>query len=178
MTIREYVDQLLEYMQISPEGVEVDESEDYITVRLQVTESDAGKMIGKHGETLSSMGHLITLSFRDSLKNEAGEVRRVVVDINAYKERREEDAIELGRELAERAVEEQAPQFLPRSLHPHQRRVVHQDLQTFAGVYTQSEGEGRDRRLVIYPIEYQDYGDEDQTPESLETESDEQTSQE
>jgi spoIIIJ-associated protein len=126
---------------------------------LTVGEEDAGKMIGKHGETLTSMGHLVTLSFREALKNEDETSRRVVVDINAYKERREEEAIELGRELAQRAVEEQEPQALPRSLHPHQRRVVHQALQDFEGVYTQSEGEGRDRRLVIYPIEYQDHGD-------------------
>lgn len=161
MTIREYVDQLLEFMMIEPEHVEVEEGEEYVSIRLQIQEEDAGKMIGKHGETLTAMGHLVTLSFRETLKNDDDTVRKVVVDINAYKERREEEAVELGRELAERAVQEQTPQFLPRSLHPHQRRVVHQDLQSFEGVYTQSEGEGRERRLVIYPIEYADHGEND-----------------
>lgn len=157
MTIREYVDQLLQYMLIEPEAVEVEEGEEYISIRLSVAEDDAGKMIGKHGETLTSMGHLVTLSFRDSLKNEDGTTRKVVVDINSYKERREEEAVELGKELAQQAVDDQEPQALPRSIHPHQRRVVHQALQDFPGVFTQSEGEGRDRRLVIYPISYQDH---------------------
>lgn len=176
MTIREYVDQILNYMLIEPQSVEVEEGDDFITIRLQVEEEDAGKMIGKHGETLTSMGHLVTLSFREALKKEDGEVRRVVVDINSYKERREEEAVEMARELAERAVQEQRPQFLPRNLHPHQRRVVHQDLQTFTGVYTQSEGEGRNRRLVIYPIDYQAY-DSEQSGESLTPDSQEQVEQ-
>ncbi len=157
MTIQEYVDQLLGYMLIEPEAVTVEEGEEYVSIRLSVPEEDAGKMIGKHGETLTSMGHIVTLSFRDALTDENGEVRRVVVDINAYKERKEDEALEIAKEIAQQVVDEQEPQALPRSFQPHQRRVIHQALQDFEGVFTQSEGQGRDRRLVIYPISYQDH---------------------
>lgn len=148
MQTKDYIDQVLEYMLIEPNSVEIreDENDDYIFVLLDVVEEDAGKLIGKYGDTLNGLSHLATVSCYDS-NNE----KRVVVDVNDYKFNRETEAEEIAVEAAEEVLESQRPRHLPKSWQAHQRRVVHQRLQDFAGVFTESEGEGRDRHLVIYP---------------------------
>lgn len=150
MTVQEYTQKVMDYLTITPEDLEITEDGDYVFINISVPEDDAGKMIGKHGETISSIAHLVSVSFHDEMTD-----KKVVVDINDYKNRREEEAVEMGRQAAKRVVDILRPHHLPRSLHAHQRRAIHQDLQTYEGVYTQSEGEGRDRHLVIYPEGYE-----------------------
>lgn len=146
MTIQDYLQQLNQFLTIEPETMAVEEDDEFVFVKYQVNEEDAGKMIGRHGETISALANILTVTFHDQL----GE-KRVVVDINSYKAEKEDEAVEIGRELAERAIETGRPQYLPYSLQAHQRRVVHQALQDTPGIYTESKGEGRYRRLVIYP---------------------------
>lgn len=148
MTVQEYLQQIFEYLTIDVQDVRLDEDDQYLLVYLTVEEDEAGKMIGKHGETLTSLAHLVSVSFYDELS-----AKKVVVDVNGYKARREEEAVAMGRQAAERVVASGRPHHMPRSLQAHQRRVIHQDLQDFVGVSTTSEGEGRDRHLVIYPAE-------------------------
>ncbi len=149
MTVQEYVDAVIDYLTIEPEAVSVEDDGEYLVINITVPEDDAGKMIGKHGETISGLAHLVSVSFHNDLEG-----KKVVVDINDYKSRKEEESIEMGRQAAKRVVETLRPHHMPRSLHAHQRRVVHQDLQSYEGVYTESEGQGRDRHLVIYPEGY------------------------
>jgi len=148
MTVQEYSEQLLELLRVEPEKLEIIEEEKYIFVMITVSEDDAGKMIGNKGETLYAFGQLVSLSFQ--LQSED---KRIVVDINDYKGRREERATEIGYEAAERARREQRPIDLPQ-LAAYERRVIHQALSEEEGVFTRSEGEGQDRRLVVYPDSY------------------------
>jgi spoIIIJ-associated protein len=147
MTIREYVDEVIGFLTISPENVEVEETEEFVFVRLQVTEDDVGKMIGRHGETLTGLSHLMMVTFREQLNG-----LRVIVDVNAYKEQREDEAVEEAKEAFEQVLETGKPYHMPQSLLAHQRLAVHQALQEIAGVFTQSEGEGEYRHLVIHPV--------------------------
>jgi spoIIIJ-associated protein len=147
MTLQEYLDEVFSYLTVKPESINIrEDNEDYIFIDMTVSEDDAGKMIGKYGDTIISLSHLVTTTFREQLEG-----KKVVFDVNGYKDRREEEAREIGLEAAERAVESQRPQHLPRSWQSHQRRAVHQALQDFVGVTTQSEGEGSERHLVVYP---------------------------
>lgn len=148
MTVQEYSEQLLELLRIEPEKLEIIEEDNYTFVMISVTEEDAGKMIGNKGETLYAFGQVVSLSFQDVLDD-----KRIVVDVNDYKGRREERATEIGYEAAERARREQRPIDLP-PLAAYERRVIHQALSEEEGVFTRSEGEGKDRRLVVYPDSY------------------------
>ncbi len=163
MTVQEYTEKVMDYLTISSAGLEVKEEDEYVFINISVPEDDAGKMIGKHGETISSIAHLVSVSFHDEMTG-----KKVVVDINDYKNRREEEAVEMGLQAAKRVVESLRPHHLPRSLHAHQRRAIHQELQTYEGVYTQSEGEGRDRHLVIYPEGYESHFESDSSDDSQE----------
>lgn len=151
MTIQEYTENLLSYLAVDPENMQLEDNEEFVFITLDIPEEDAGKMIGKHGETIAALNHVVRVSFRDEL----GE-KRVVVDVNGYKERKEEDARDLGIQAAERALETNRPQHLTELLLPHERRAIHQELDGYNGVFTRSEGEGMDRHLVVYPESYRD----------------------
>lgn len=154
MKIEEYINQLLDHLRVKPDHVSVEEGDDYVFIVLEVTEDDAGKMIGNKGETISALTHLLNLSFYERLDIEDGDRKKVVVDVNDYKGRREEKATEIGYEAADRARETQRPQDLP-PMAAYERRVIHQALSEEEGVFTRSEGQGRDRRLVVYPAGYE-----------------------
>lgn len=146
MTVQEYFDQLLQHMGVGDAQVHLEENDEYLFINVEVPEEDAGKMIGNRGETIQALRQLAYLSFSEGL----GE-KKVVVNVNDYKEKKEEVAIELGLQAAERVKAEGRPQHLPKYLLAHQRRAIHQQLQEVEGVSTRSEGEGRDRHLVVYP---------------------------
>lgn len=146
MTVQEYLDQLLQHMGVGDATVTLEENDEYLFVDMSVPEEDAGKMIGSRGETIQALRQMVFLSFSEQLGD-----KKVVVNVNDYKEKKEEAAIEIGLQAADRAREEGIPQHLPKYLLAHQRRAIHQELQEQEGVFTRSEGEGRDRHLVIYP---------------------------
>ena len=146
MTIQEYLEQLLHHMGVGDTQLEIEENDEYLFIDIQVPEEDAGKMIGNRGETIQAFRQLVFLSFTEEIGD-----KKVVVNVNDYKEKKEEQAIDMAIAAAERARDENRPQHLPKYLLAHQRRAIHQELQDFPGVETHSEGEGRDRHLVIYP---------------------------
>ncbi len=150
MTIAEYLDQLLGYLGVEEVKVSIEENEEYCFIDLSVPEEDAGKMIGARGETIHSLRQIIFLSFSEYLGD-----KKVVVNVNDYKDKKEEAAREIGFQAAEKAVSTQQPQHLPRYLLAHQRRVIHQELSEYNGVFTRSEGEGEERHLVVYPESYE-----------------------
>ena len=95
MTIEEYLRGLLALMLFDNCGVECEEDERYITVRISLPEEESGILIGRHGETLSSLRKLLHCVF-------AGEIgeKRIVLHINDYRNQREEKI----RQLIERGV--------------------------------------------------------------------------
>lgn len=151
MTVGEYLEQLLDYLGIEDAKATIEETEEYCFVDLSIPEEDAGKMIGAHGETINSLRQLIFLSFSEYLGD-----KKVVVNVNDYKDKKEDAAREIGFTAAERAIDTQRPQHLPKYLLAHQRRAVHQELDEYNGVFTRSEGEGEDRHLVVYPDSYRE----------------------
>ncbi len=146
MTIQEYLEQLLQQMGVGDTHLEIEENDEYLFIDVSVPEEDAGKMIGNRGETIQAFRQIVFLTFMEEIGD-----KKVVVNVNDYKEKKEEQAIDMAIAAAERARDEGRPQHLPKYLLAHQRRAIHQELQDFPGVETHSEGEGRDRHLVIYP---------------------------
>ncbi|MCR4398445.1 MAG: protein jag [Firmicutes bacterium] len=120
----------------------VTETDEYIFV--EVTGSEAGMLIGRHGQALDSLQYLINVA----AQRVCDDKRRVVVDIEGYRKRREE----VLRRVAERAAEKVKRTGKPVVLDPmppHERRIVHLALQKDETVETHSEGEEPYRRIVI-----------------------------
>lgn len=103
-----------------------------------------GLLIGKKGETLSSIQTVLGLLFKQKI----GEWNRIVVNIADYREKEEDYLKNLASTTLERVRSTGEPQNLY-NLKPWQRRVVHMFLAEESDVSTESEGEGEDRHLVI-----------------------------
>ena len=122
------------------------------TSRLDVHGSDAterealGALIGRKSERLSALQHLVNLM----LSKRMGEWTRVLVDVEAYRGRRERQL----RELAKRAAARVAETGRMLQLEPMpalERRWIHLALRDDPAVATQSVGEEPERRVVVLP---------------------------
>jgi spoIIIJ-associated protein len=128
--------------------VEVDTGE---TSRLNVVgegdERDAlGALIGRKGERLSALQHLVNLM----LSKEMGAWTRVLVDVEDYRGRRERQLRDLANRAAARVVE--TGKMLQLEPMPAlERRWIHLTLRDHAAVATQSIGEEPNRRVVLVP---------------------------
>jgi spoIIIJ-associated protein len=128
----------------------VEASENDEKVSLEVKGPDSGLIIGKKGQTLDALQHLVAkVVFRGKEGTpEAG--KPIQVDTEGYRQRRIESLEAMARRMAEKVVATQrALEVDPMS--PADRRVIHMALANMPGVTTRSEGEGMDRRLVILP---------------------------
>ena len=116
-------------------------------VHADVHGGDAGRLIGKGGRTLAALEYLANAVVN---KVEGEAPVRVNLDVGGYKRRRDERL----RQVAQRAAARVRKSGTPVELEPMsaaERRVVHMALADDPGVESESTGEGRDRRVVVYP---------------------------
>lgn len=115
---------------------------------LELVGADAVRIAARKGSALDA---LQLLACRVASKFLGGERAALVVDADSWRERREKmltrQAHQLGAECVKRAKV-----IVMEPLPPRERRVVHMALARFAGVTTQSEGDGEERRIKIIPM--------------------------
>lgn len=119
--------------------------EDVIELSVPSTHLN-GFLIGQQGMTLRALQSLIS----GALRNKEAEIWRVSVDIAGYKKQRAERLEEQVREWCKKIVNSDKPMSL-RPMSPADRRVVHRVVADYPSLATASEGEGRDRHVVISP---------------------------
>jgi spoIIIJ-associated protein len=122
------------------------------TNRLNVVGADdeeheaLGALIGRKGERLSALQHIVNLM----LSREMGEWTRVLVDVEGYRGRREQQLREIADRAAARVVE--TGKMLQLEPMPAlERRWIHLALRNHPAVGTQSIGEEPNRRVVVVP---------------------------
>ena len=115
---------------------------------LEIKGDDLGILIGRRGQTLSSLQYLLYLMLGHRLKVHVP----LGLDVEGYLDQREESLKGLAQRMAERVVTTgQIAVMEPMS--PRERRIVHLALHDFEGVRTQSIGEGDYRKVTIVPNE-------------------------
>ncbi|MGA3291663.1 MAG: R3H domain-containing nucleic acid-binding protein [Candidatus Microgenomates bacterium] len=126
-------------------SVDYDKENTVFVVNVEAGD-ETGLLIGKKGETLSSIQTVLGILF----KQKTGEWNRVVVNVGDYREKEEDYLKNLATSTAERAVETGDSQNLY-NLKAWQRRIIHMALSENKDVTTESEGEGEERFLIIKP---------------------------
>lgn len=137
----EFLTELLKHMDVSATA-EVTETEESINVNL--VGDSTGVLIGRRGETLDALQYLTSLVVNKDLD----EYKRVVLDTENYRAKREETLIKLANRIAGK-VAKTGKRVVLEPMNPYERRVLHATLQDNAKVETVSEGEEPYRRVII-----------------------------
>jgi spoIIIJ-associated protein len=140
------VEDLLKNLTFPESTVVVEELDDAVQVTLTVPEDASGILIGYHGEKIDALQLLTSLMYNQG----KSDFKPVRLDINGYRERRQVGLAELADNAATQALQSGREIILP-PLSPSERRLVHVHLSGRPDVSTYSEGEGRNRRLIIRP---------------------------
>jgi spoIIIJ-associated protein len=115
-------------------------------ILLDIVGDDLGILIGRRGETLSSLQFLLNLMVGKRLDSWV----RVLIDVEGYRARREESLRSLATRVAER-VQRTGQTIALEPMPPNERRIVHIALQGNPHVTTESSGYGEDRRVNVIP---------------------------
>jgi spoIIIJ-associated protein len=123
------------------------EPEETLTLHVEGADEEAmGLLIGRRGETLRSLQFMLNLL----VSRRVQKWPQVVVDVGNYRQRRQESLEGLARRMAERVRQSGRPLTLE-PMGAYERRIVHLALRGDPTVYTESTGEGENRKVVIYP---------------------------
>lgn len=146
-TIKEITEKLLKLLDIDG-GFEILETKtkDEESVEIVLNTKDTGVVIGYHGDTLEGLQLILSLCVARNL----GRFVRVSVDVGDYKKNRTEFLKTLAAETKARVLAEGREIAIP-ELKSWERRIVHLLLEEDGEVMSESQGEGRDRVLVVRP---------------------------
>lgn len=123
-------------------------TEDGEVIELQVPSTHLnGFLIGQHGDTVRALQFMVS----NALKNNGFEITRVNVDVAEYKKQRADRLAKQAEEWVKQVQESGEPMPL-KPMNAADRRTVHK-VASEAGIATESEGEGRDRHVVLKPAE-------------------------
>lgn len=138
---KKYIEDLVSFFGINVD-VEAAVEEDVIELSIASTELNS-ILIGRGAETLRSLQYAVSTT----LRNKEAALTRVNLDIADYKKQRAEKIAMEAREWIEQV--RQTGDSHVANLNPADRRIVHKVAQEYSDIRTFSEGEGRDRRIII-----------------------------
>lgn len=141
---REFIDKVLEKMNIKAEYVVSFENHFLKLDITEVSEEDKGIIIGKRGNTLDELQFLLSLMVNKKRETYV----KTALNIQDYREKREETLKNLARRTAERCRYYKRKVKLE-PMNPYERRVIHSTLQEEKDIVTYSEGNDPFRKVVV-----------------------------
>lgn len=145
--IKIFLETLIKKMDIDFEEVSVEENDDSISLRI-IGSDDPGFLIGKEARFLNNLQYLINRAFENR-----EESKRIYIDVDNYKERQAENIIKKYEPIFNKVIDNQKPYTLE-PLDPNFRRVIHQHLESIDEISTLTIGDGKRKRIVIFPKDY------------------------
>lgn len=114
------------------------------TLHVDISGEEASLFIGRRGDTLDALQMLVNLT----VNKEVEEYQRVMLDIENYREKREESLTNYVKKMARQVARQRRIAKLD-PMNPYERRIAHSVLQDDPYVTTYSEGKEPYRRVVI-----------------------------
>ena len=127
-------------------GVDIQTREKEQELCLDLEGKDLGILIGRRGETLDALQYLVNLSVNKSRDQK----KKIIIDIEGYRNRREETLQKLALKLADKA-QQRGRNVVLEPMNSQERRIIHTALQGREDIYTFSEGEEPYRKIIISP---------------------------
>lgn len=141
---KKYLEDLLSFFGLNTDIYATTEDHEVIELNVPSTQLN-GFLIGQRGDTVRALQYLVS----NALKNNGYEVTRVNVDVADYKKQQAERLAERAQEWIKK-VQDSGEVMHLQPMNAADRRTVHKVVSE-AGLATESEGEGRDRHVVLKP---------------------------
>jgi len=113
---------------------------------LNIKGDGSGLLIGRKGQTLDALEYLVNKIVHKGAEDK----KRIVVDTENYRSRREESLVKLAQRLADKAKRMGRPVTIS-PMSAHDRRIIHLALQEDKTLHTWSTGTGLYRKIIISP---------------------------
>lgn len=113
-------------------------------LKINLSGDDMGVLIGRRGETLDALQYLTKLVVN---KGDC-DYKKISLDTENYREKREETLVRLAKKLADRVVKYRKSVYLE-PMNPYERKIIHSTLQDNKQVSTRSIGDEPNRKIVI-----------------------------
>ena len=139
--------------------VEVINKKENGVIVLRIKTSNPGMLIGRHGHTLDALQYVVNIMVNKGLETSGRS--KIIVDIEGYRERREDIVSKYAYEKAD-IVKKSGKKIALCSMNAVERRIVHLVLQEDPQVFTYSEGTEPFRRVIIAPKEKEKENDIDE----------------
>ncbi len=139
---KKYLEDTLSFFGLNIE-VKASADEDVIELKVPSTHLN-GFLIGHNGDTLRSLQFLVSTT----LRNHDALLSRINIDIADYKAQRADRLVSKIKDTLE-AIQKSGESHSLEPMNAADRRVVHQAVSEYPDLQTHSEGEGRDRHIVI-----------------------------
>ena len=143
---KKYLEDLLSFFGLNTDIYATTEDQEVIELHVPSTHLN-GFLIGQRGDTMRALQYMVS----SALKNNHYATTRVNVDIAEYKKQRASRLTNVAEEWVKKVKETGEPMHL-KPMNAADRRTVHK-LASDEGLITESEGEGRDRHVVLKPSE-------------------------
>lgn len=143
---KKYLEDILSFFGLNTDVYATSEDNEVIELNIPSTHLN-GFLIGQRGETTRSLQFLVS----NALKNQGYEYTRVNVDVADYKKQRAERLAKQAEEWVKKVKETGEP-YAVKPMNAADRRTVHK-VAADAGLASDSEGEGRERHIVLRPTE-------------------------
>ncbi len=140
---REFLGKLIKIIKLD---VNIDLIEKEEKVLININGPDLGILIGKRGETLDAIQYLANLTANKNVEKR----KRIFIDIEGYRKRREDTLKKLAYKLADKA-RQRGRNVILEPMNSMERRIIHTALQGRDDIYTFSEGEEPYRKIIIAP---------------------------
>jgi spoIIIJ-associated protein len=126
--------------------VTTDVSENEKAVFINLEGPDLGILIGRRGETLDALQYIVNLSVNKNQETR----KKIIIDIEGYRSRREKTLEKLALKLADKA-KLRGRNVVLEPMSAQERRIIHTALQGRDDIFTFSEGEEPYRKIIISP---------------------------
>ncbi len=142
--ISDFLTGIMQHMNISGD---VDTKKEEDILKMNVSGSKMGILIGKRGQTLNALQYLLNVAY---YRRFPGDDCRVVLDVEDYRLKREETLRTLALNMAKKATRH-SQEVVLEPMTAQERRIIHTALQDNEAVSTFSQGEEPFRKVVIAP---------------------------
>lgn len=140
--IKKEVEELIKKI-IDDFSVELEEREGIYQVEIKTDE--AATIIGRYGETIRALQKIIEVIAYKKFQ----EPIQIIVNVNDYRERQKEKLEGLAKKLAEKTISTNEPSYIEK-LSSFERKLIHEYIsKNYPDLESYSEGEGKNRRLII-----------------------------